>query len=315
MKKFIQKIIMFLVITLPYVIWYANSQNIWIAPEFHDNFANHFNSNEVFRFEWVDWNNTFAHNVRCMFYPNFSYMVDWCWTTSYWWQLWQVIKYLWYALVVLFIVIAWINLLLNWSKEDKVKSALSSILYIILGSLLFFWCVRILSSVLKIWSIHWTEELAENIDWNSGSLLFIILSFMKALAFIAAIVMMVIHWFKMMASSDKSDKVKLWLKWLLNVIVALVIIKVIDYIYYIAQLPNLVSEATTLIIEIAKVIWFIMWSLMVIMLFYAGFLFITDQWSSESMKKAKNIIIWILVTALVIFSLLLIIYEVFREFA
>lgn len=118
-----------------------------------------------------------------------------------------------------------------------------------------------------------------------------------------------------MSNADKSDKVKVGLKWLLNVIIALIIIKLIDYIYYIAQLPNLVTEATNLIIEIAKILWFIIWALMVIMIFYAWFLFITDQWNSENMKKAKNIIVWILVSAVVIFTLLLIIYEIFNEFA
>jgi hypothetical protein len=77
----------------------------------------------------------------------------------------------------------------------------------------------------------------------------------------------------------------------------------------------LVTKATDLIIEIAKIMWFIIWALMMIMLFYAWFLYITDQWSSDSMKKATNIIIWILVTAVVIFALLLIIYQVVNEFA
>ena len=54
---------------------------------------------------------------------------------------------------------------------------------------------------------------------------------------------------------------------------------------------------------------------MVIMLLYAGFLAITDQWNSDNMKKVKNIIVWIIVSAVVIFALLLIIYEVFNEFA
>jgi len=88
----------------------------------------------------------------------------------------------------------------------------------------------------------------------------------------------------------------------------------VDYIYYIAQMSDLVDKATDLIIEVAKVIWFIIWALMVIMLLYAWFLLLTDQWNSEQMKKAKNIIVWILVSALVIFALLLIIYEIFNEF-
>ena len=146
-------------------------------------------------------------------------------------------------------------------------------------------------------------------------MLFFVLSFAKAFAFIAAIIMIVVYWFKVLSTADKSDKVKAWLKWLLNVIIALVIIKLIDYVYYIAQLPDLVTKATDLIIEIAKIMWFIIWALMMIMLFYAWFLYITDQWSSDSMKKATNIIIWILVTAVVIFALLLIIYQVVNEFA
>jgi hypothetical protein len=118
-----------------------------------------------------------------------------------------------------------------------------------------------------------------------------------------------------MSSADKADKVKAWLKWLLNVIIALVIIKVIDYVYYIAQLNDLVTKATDLIVEIARIVWFFIWALMVIMLLYAGFLAITDQWNTKNMEKTKNIIVWIIVSAVVIFALLLIIYEVFNEFA
>jgi magnesium-transporting ATPase (P-type) len=132
---------------------------------------------------------------------------------------------------------------------------------------------------------------------------------------VAAILMMVVHGFKMMSSADKADKVKAWLKWLLNVIIALVIIKVIDYVYYIAQLNDLVTKATDLIVEIARIVWFFIWALMVIMLLYAGFLAITDQWNTKNMEKTKNIIVWIIVSAVVIFALLLIIYEVFNEFA
>ena len=61
---------------------------------------------------------------------------------------------------------------------------------------------------------------------------------MKAIAFIAAVFMIVVHGFKMMSSADASDKVKAGLKGLLNVIVALVIIKLIDYVYYIAHDGN-----------------------------------------------------------------------------
>lgn len=320
MKKFMQKIIILFVIIIPYIFWYASSTNVWIAPNFSQHFTSYFKNSDggkssVFVIGWVSSENTLYQNIRCIFYPNNNVPIEWCPSVNYWWQLRQIIKYLWYALLVLFIVIAWIRLLVKWSNADTVKQSLSSLLFIVLWSLLFFWSVWILWSVLKVWTTNWTTWLAGNIHWDSNSLLFFVLSFAKAFAFIAAIIMIVVYWFKVLSTADKSDKVKAWLKWLLNVIIALVIIKLIDYVYYIAQLPDLVTKATDLIIEIAKIMWFIIWALMMIMLFYAWFLYITDQWSSDSMKKATNIIIWILVTAVVIFALLLIIYQVVNEFA
>jgi hypothetical protein len=51
------------------------------------------------------------------------------------------------------------------------------------------------------------------------------------------------------------------------------------------------------------------------LIFYSWFLFLTDQWKSDNMKKAKNIIIWVVLGAIVIFMLLLIMYQLFAEFA
>lgn len=311
MKAIIKKILLFALFLIPLMLSYSQANGN--APSYDNNFANYFISDEPFdwdvikvaHIDWVSSDKSLGENILLLFYPRINE----------WWAIWNVMRYIWYWLVVLFIVISGIKLLVSGSNGEKVKASLSSLLYIILWSVLFFGCIRILSSVLHFETVQGTTWLAANIHGNQSSLLFFVLSFAKAAAFIAAILMIVIHGLKMMSSADKSDKVKAWLKWLLNVIVALVIIKVIDYVYYIAQVNDFVTKTTDLIIEIAKVAWFIIWALMVIMLFYAGFLFITDQWSSENMKKAKNIIVWILVTAVVIFALLLIIYEVFNEFA
>lgn len=301
MKNLIKKILL---------IWFAllslNSCCVLAAdgdaPSFDDNFSHYFRE-DTYSINWVSSDNNFKDNIRALFYPNF-------WNGR-WWALWDFLLYIWYALIVAFIVWAWIRLLLKGSNAETVKASFTSLLYILLWALLFFWAIWILRSLQLD---DWTTWLANSLQNNNKSLLFFVLSFLKWFAFIAAIIMIVVHGFKMFSSADKSDKVKTWFKWLLNVIVALVVIKLIDYIYYIAQMSDLVDRATDLIIEIAKVIWFIIWALMVIMLLYAGFLFLTDQWSSEQMKKATNIIVWILVSALVIFALLLIIYQVFNEF-
>ena len=322
MKKIIQKILLFCLVLLPIFVWYTNAQN-GVAPSYYKNFSRYLqNCSEgenweivcVYTVSGVTADKSLMDNIRCLFYPN-SNVVTQCSSSVRGWSLWWVMRYIWYALVVLFIILSWAQLLLSWWNSEKLKSGTMSLLYIILWSILFFGCVRILWTVINVEHVSGTEWLADKIHGDQNSLLFFVLSFMKALAFVAAILMMVVHGFKMMSSVDKADKVKAWLKWLLNVIIALVIIKVIDYVYYIAQLNDLVTKATDLIVEIARIVWFFIWALMVIMLLYAGFLAITDQWNSDNMKKVKNIIVWIIVSAVVIFALLLIIYEVFNEFA
>ena len=320
MRRFIKKILILWLIMLPMIVWYTSANNL--APSYNDNFAEYFTKwqqnkdweiIDVYVISGVSADKSLKDNIRCLFYPNIA-TVSGC-GSDRGWALRNVLKYAWYMLVVIFIIIAWLRLVMTWLNSESVKPALMSLLYIIIWSLLLFWCIRILWHVLDFEHVRWTEWLAEKIHGDQSSLFFFFISFMKALAFFVAIFMMTVHWFKMMSNADKSEKVKAWLKWLLNVIVALVIIKMLDYIYYIVQLPQLVSRTTELIVEIAKIVWFIIWALMVIMLFYAGILYITDQWSGEKMKKATNIIIWILVSAVVIFALLLIIYEIFNEFA
>lgn len=74
------------------------------------------------------------------------------------------------------------------------------------------------------------------------------------LAFFAAILMVVVYGFRIMASMDQSDKIKTLQKGLMNVFIALILIKVIDYVYYIAQSPDFGAKASTMVIDIAKIL-------------------------------------------------------------
>jgi hypothetical protein len=127
--------------------------------------------------------------------------------------------------------------------------------------------------------------------------------------------MLVVSGFRMMSAMDKSDKVKIAQKWAINVVIALVLIKVIDYLFYIAQTPAFGTKAADLIVNVAITLWWILWSLFVLALFYAWFLLITSSGKEDAMKKAKSIIINIFIVSLVIFLFLLIVYQVFNEFA
>lgn len=292
------------------------------APSFEDNFTQYLISWEPdmeWRVEtvydlWVDSNKSLKQNIKCLFYPNSS-VIPGCGSSVAGWKIWDLARYLWFAVLVIFLVMVGINLLLNWWDPEKVKTSLKSLVYIAYGSILFFWSTWILWNILWVETVEWTKVMVKRIQWWPDSLFFEIISFFKALAFFVAIVMVVVYGFKMMAVSDQADKAKTAVRWIINIVIALVAIKVIDYIYYIAQQQNFTTQATDFIIEVAKIVWFIVWAALVILIFYSWFLFLTDQWKSDNMKKAKNIIIWVVLGAIVIFMLLLIMYQLFAEFA
>ncbi len=294
---------------------------VWVAPSYEDNFSRYLTEEipdshgrvETVYNLWIDSSKSLKDNIRCLFYPN-AYMVPWCDSASAGGKIRDVIRYIWFALLVMYIVMAGIDLLLEWRNPEKVKLALKALFYILYWSFLFFGVTWILWWVLSVETVQWSAWLVEWLQWWPDSLFFKALTMLKSLAFFMAIIMLVIYWFRIMAASDQADKIKTMITWIINVVVALVIIKVIDYVYYIAQLPTFTEKATEFILEISKIIGFVMWATLVLMIFYAWFLMLTDQWKSENMKKAKNVIVWVLLAALVVFMLLLIMYQIFAEF-
>ena len=69
--------------------------------------------------------------------------------------------------------------------------------------------------------------------------------------------------------------------------IALVFIKVIDYVFYIAQTPAFGTKAADMIVNVAIVLGWILGSLFVLAIFYAGYLLITSSGKEDAFKKAK----------------------------
>lgn len=321
MKLFRYFIVMILAMWALMIQGQANAA-VGVAPSYQDNFSNYLTQWEPdskWRVEVVydlgiDSDKSLKDNIRCLFYPN-SYMVPWCWAASTGGKIWDIFRYIWFAILVIYIVMAWVTLLLEWDSPDKVTESLKSLFYMLYWALLFFGVTWILWWVLWIETVQWTQGLVNGLQSWPDSLFFKIITTFKTMAFFLAIIMLVIYGFRILSQSDKADKIKTMITWIINIVIALVIIKVIDYVYYIAQLPSFTQKATEFIIEIAKILWFIMWATLVLMIFYAWFLMLTDQWKSENMKKAKDVIVWVVLAGLVVFILLLIMYQIFAEFA
>jgi len=289
------------------------------APSFNDNFANYLTDatpDKYGRVETVfniciDRNLTLMENIRNLFYPNQVATTTWCWATA-WGQLRDVIRALWFIVLFIFLVITWVNFIMKAKEPDGAKKAFTSLLYILYGAFLIFWVTWILGTVLNIGDIQGSGQLVDRLQ---NSLFLQILSFFKVLAFFAAIIMLVVSGFRMMSAMDKSEKVTIARKWAINVVIALVMIKVIDYIFYIAQTPSFGAKAADMIVNVAVVLGWVLGSVFVLALFYAGYLLITSSGKEEAMKKAKWIIINIFVIVLVVFLFLLLVYQIFNEFS
>lgn len=289
-----------------------------VAPSFQNNFANYLTNetpDEFGRVETVfslciDRNATLADNIRRLFFPNPITYTGAC-AASAGGELRDVIRVLWFGVLFIFLVRNGILFLFSAENEDRLKKARNNILFIISGAFLLFGSTWILGSILNIGDIQGTQELTDRLEQG---ILFQILAILKAAAFFTAIIMLIVYAFKMMAAMDYEDKVKTAGQGILRVILALIFIKVIDYVFVIAAQPDFASTAQDFIIQIATVLGYIFGAIAMIMVFYTGFLLLTSYGNEERVSKAKNVIITIVLSAIVIFLFLLIIYQVLREF-
>ena len=256
----------------------------------------------------VDKGKTLKDNIVELFYPN-------SWTG--WNKIFNVIRDMTLWIMIIFIVWAWASLLINRDSKS-VSKALTSLLYIMLWWVFIFWANWLFWSVLNFneasitdrWDgIWWVKDA---LIWND-SVLFKVLSVVKVFAFFLAIIMIVVTWFKVI-SAWEWEKWKKLLKWLINVVVALLVIKWVDFIYYMAADWDFVDRTAKFIVDVAKLFAYLYWIVIVLMIIVAWYLYITDGWGWSWFKKASNLLVNILLSALVLFGFLLILYQIFAEF-
>ena len=315
LKKTIKITVFWLLILIGWIFPIFNQTNAaWTnAPKFWQDFADDLMKGEdnwvidpESRFK-VKKDQTLSKNIVALFYPSSSDGGN---------AIYKVIRDMTLWVMIVFIVWAWASILFSRKPED-VKKTLRSLVYILIWWLFIYGANRIFWDVL---SFHEWDFTASEDWWMGGvsdaahKIFFVVLSALKAFAFFLSIIMMVITWFRVMAAWEW-EKWKKLVKWLINVVIGLLIIKWIDFIYYVAaDTQNFVTNAADLIINIAKVFAYIYWVIIVIMVILAWYLYMTDWWSWTNFKKATNVLVNILLSALVLFAFLLILYQIFAEF-
>lgn len=279
-------------------------------PSFENDFAKHLTDGEPDS-QWniekvydlnIDPDRTLFANLRRFFYPDVG---------GQWGQLWEYIRII--GVWIFFIFLVWIGIqfLLNGDDEAKLWEARQHLMFLLYGAFLYFGAVWILGVALNIASPWGSIALVNNFQNN---LWFQLLAFFKSLAFFAAIIALVVAWYRMMSAMDSEDKLKAARNGIVNVLIALVLLKVVDFVYLLAQDATLFSQAKSLIIRISKILWYAIGVGMLASVFVSGYLYITDGWSGEWAKKAKNIFQTVFIVGLTIFLFLLIVYQVIAQF-
>ncbi len=315
MSKNIKKICLILAGVLLVVIWWtiftSTSPEVFAnPPDFNNNFANYMLGNKwsektetVWDLGWigVNKNNSLDDNIKQMFYPS---------NTWQWGRIRDIVKLLGLVVFVVMIVVQWFQYVINADDASKISWVHSNFSYIFLWGIIFFTATWILGIGLNIAWTGWSSELMKNIDQR---LMFQIFSWLRAWAFFTAIVLLIYTGWKMMSAMDSEEKFKAWKQGILNILIPLVLIKIIDYIYYIAQTPDFQSKATTLIIEISKVLWYILGAFFTVMIIYYWFRLMFGG-TKEQLEKVKSIIVAVFLWSLVVFMFLLIVYQIAQEF-
>ncbi len=284
--KILKSVLLFILVSLTLSIWFSQAPSFNSTEDAYEETTYNLN---------VDSSNSLMHNIWNLFSP------------SEWWQLWELLRVIWVWVFMLFLVWWWAMFLLYSNDETQLKNAKMNILYIFYWWILFFSVTWIFWTALNLWTIQGSEDLVSDFQ---NDLMLQVLWFLKAAAFFVAIIMIFYYWYRIVQAFDSEDKISQARKGFLNVIIALIFIKVIDFIYYIAQQDQFVSQASSLIVSVAQILWYILWWLLLMSVFYAWFLLITSRWEEESWSKAKSIIKAVFLITIVVLLFLLIVYQV-----
>lgn len=227
-------------------------------------------------------------------------------------MLWDFIKQIIIGVTILFVARAGIDFLTNPNKPDKLKSARMSLLYILVGWFLIYAAVRIISTLFAINGVNPATDLTQNITQR---IFFTVLTFLRAGAFFLAIVMAVFYGYQMISAMDKDERALKARKWIMNVLIALIFMKVIDFVFFIAQDHAFGSRIQELLLSGAKILGRVMGAVMVLVLIYGWFRYISAQGDENKAKDAQKMITRIFYAVLIVFMFLLVTRQIIDAFA
>jgi hypothetical protein len=254
---------------------------------------------------------TLWENLRQIFYPDPN------WGAPN--RLWYVLRVLMIWLFVLMFIRAGARFFIYADNESELSKSKLNMIYIIAWAWVIFLTIWILWFALNITDSNTLTWLADpSLDTTllsraENNILRLLIWFLKGAAFFVAIIMLFWHGYGMMSALDAEEKLQKARSGVINVILALIFIKVIDYLYLISQAKEFKNRAIELLIEVSKVLGYVLWFLMVVAALYAGYVMVTASGDESRVSVAKNILKALFIVTLVVFLFMLVVYQIFGD--
>ena len=233
-----------------------------------------------------------------------------------WFKVLTIIKTVVSWILIIFMVYIGVQMILSmWNDEDKLSTSKSQLWYTLMA-LIFInipWALYSMFVAKKWsldWNINWTWS-STNAVWNESVFINItnftqtinwwIVLFLESVIFTIAVFMIILSAIKIMTSAWKEEVVKEAKNKILISIVWLI------FVWFIESWQALVyswsiSDWATIFNTIENLVLFFAWPVAIFFLTLAWYYYITSNGDEEKTKKAKNIIMNVIIATVILMA-------------
>jgi len=267
----------------------------------------------VINLEWTNWTEKIKNQSIKTIQSSWDITND---IKDTWFKLLNIIKTIVSSLLVLFIVYIWIQMIMSmWSDEDKLTTSKTQLRYTLMA-LIFINIPWSLYSIFEAkkwqidWTINWTWSTIQSV-WDESVFIDItsftqtinwwIVLFIESAIFTVAIFMIIISAIKIMLSAWKEEDVTESKNKIIWSLIWLVFVWFIESWQLLVFKWN-VKDWATIFATIENLALFFAGPIAIFFLTLAWYYYITSNWDEERTKKAKNIIVNVVIATVILLA-------------
>lgn len=234
-----------------------------------------------------------------------------------WLNILTFVKYIVSALLILYLVYAWIQMIISmWNDEEKLSSSKRQLRYTIVWIIfinmpwIIYWILDTKKTDIS-WNqtwYTWSSSVGQNMYsvfietyWFKTALNWWIILFIETLLFSVAVFIIMLEWIKLITARWREEQISEAKNKIVWAIIGLIFIGFIEA--WQAFVYNwVVSDWANLFLTIEKLTLFFAWPIAIFFLTLAWWYYITSAWDEEKVKKAKNIIIYTLIGSIILLA-------------